>query len=234
MPMNTGEDQMPDIDDHWEEPEVVQRFADREPDRRLQELVEKYGDPAGIRVLDAGCAGGRNTVFLAEGSFDVHAMDGAEAMVAETRRRIEPLVGRDEADERVRVGLMTDLPYDDESFDLIVSLGLLHNARSWGEWKEAAAESARVLRTGGRLLLSQFTPRTDLTGEGVRPVPGDLHLYDGFPRGLAVLLEPEEVDRAMAPFGLHPEVPTEVGVTKKESGQRVSANALYRKGTQAG
>ncbi len=221
---------MQDMDDHWEQADVVQRFAGREPDHRLQELVEDYPDPAQVRVLDAGCAGGRNTVFLAGGDFEVYAMDGSEAMVAETRRRMASLMDQEEARRRVQVGMMTDLPYDDESFDLVVSLGLLHNARSWEEWRQTALETSRVLRTGGRLLFSQFTPRTDLTGEGLRRIPDEPYLYDGFPRGLAVLLEPDDLDREMATFGLRPEIPTGVGVTKKEKGQRVSANALYRKG----
>lgn len=220
---------MSKVDEHWELPEVVERFAVRDPDHRLRELVEEYTDPRKVRVLDAGCAGGRNTLFLAERDFDVHAVDGSKAMVKETRRRLVSVLGEAEAARRIRVALMDDLPYEDGAFHLLLSLGLLHNARSWEEWRRSARETTRVLRPGGRMLVAQFTPRTDLTGEGVRPVPGEPHLYDGFPRGVAVLLEPEELDREMAAFGLRPRTPTERGETETEKGRRVSANALYRK-----
>lgn len=219
------------MDPHWERPEVVRKFAERDPDHRLQEMVPEYPRPEETRVLDAGCAGGRNTIFLAEKGFDVYAMDASEAMVEETRRRLVPFVGPDDARRRVRVEVMDDLStYRDRSFDLVLSLGLLHNATSWEEWQRAAAETARVLKKGGRLLLAQFTPRTDLTGEGVTPVPDEPHVYDGFPGGRAVLLEPDDLDLHLAELGLRPETPTGTGETELEQGRRVSANGLYRKG----
>ena len=64
-------------------------------------------------------------------------------------------------------GRMDDLgDFADGSFDLVVALGVYHCATRRGEWDSALAETARVLRVGGRLLVAIFTPETDLTGEG--------------------------------------------------------------------
>jgi SAM-dependent methyltransferase len=214
----------------WEDPEVVERFATRAPDQRLLALLDEYDDPAATRVLDIGCAGGRNTVLLAETGFDLHARDTSAAMVAETRRRVAEILGEREAEVRVRLGRMDDLAeFDDGAFDLVVSLGVFHNAQSWPEWERAVAETARVLRPGGRLLLSQFTPETDPTGAGVRPVAGERHLYEGLPGGPATLLEPTTLDIEMKLFGFEPEVPTTIGRTSTGEMRRVSANGLYRK-----
>lgn len=217
--------------DFWERPDVVADFAARAADRRLEELLAEFEHPRSTRVLDVGCAGGRNTVLLAERGFDVHALDASAAMVAETRRRVASILGNAEARERIRVGRMDDLSdFADASVDLVVALGVLHNAGSRAEWERAAAEAARVLRPEGRLLVAHFSPETDLTGEGVRAVPGEAHVYDGLPAGRATLLSAPELDTSMARFGLVPSVPTTIGSTKTERGQRVSVNALYRKG----
>ena len=215
-------------DGFWEQPDVVEMFAARDPDHRLVRLVAEYDHPDRVRVLDLGCAGGRNTVFLAEHRFDVHAIDASTAMVKRTRERVAAVLGRDEAADRVRVGSMDDLArFDDASFDLVVALGVYHNARSMQEWDAAITATARVLEPAGRLLLNQFTPEVDLTGAGVHPVDGQPGVYDGMPDGRAVLMDADDLDRAMARHGLLPEIPSETVRVETEVGRRVSVNALY-------
>ena len=80
-------------DEFWEDSEVVEQFAAREPDHRLSRLISQYDDPGSIRVLDLGCAAGRNAVFLVEHDFDVYAVDASLAMVEKTRQRMTPIVG---------------------------------------------------------------------------------------------------------------------------------------------
>lgn len=214
----------------WDDPETVEEFASRAPDHRLVEWVRRYPDPAMIRVLDLGCAGGRNTDFLARGGFPVWALDSSPPMIERTRARVAPLLGPELSRERVRIGQMDQLSaFDDRFFELVVALGIYHNARSRTEWEEALAETARVLARGGHLLVSHFTPETDLTGEGIEPVPGAPGVYSGFPGGDVVLVEAGELDRAMARHGLEPERASETIFVRTETGRRVSVNALYRK-----
>lgn len=217
--------------DFWERPEVVARFAEREPDARLVELLKEYPAPASTPVLDLGCAGGRNAVLLAQSGFDVHAADASRAMVEETRRRLAAILGDQAAADRVHLVRMDDLAgFPSGSFDLVVALGVFQNAQSWGEWEDAVAEADRVLAAGGRMLVAHFSPETDLTGEGlVRRVPGEHHVFDGLPGGRHVLLTVEELDAELARFALHPMVPTTTGTTVTETGKRVSVNGLYRK-----
>ena len=215
----------------WDSAENVERFAAREPDVRLTELIGEYGDPSKTHVLDLGCAGGRNTVLLAGKGFDVEALDASPAMVAKTRERLAAILGAGEAQRRVRVGRMDDLSTAaDASFDLVVALGLYHCAQNRAEWDRALAETARVLRPGARLLVSVFTPETDLTGRGIRPVPGEPDVYEGFDSGgHHVLVDAAGLDREMARFGLEPVEATRTARPKVETGRRVSANGLYRK-----
>jgi SAM-dependent methyltransferase len=212
----------------WEDVERVERFASRAPDHRLVELLESYDDPGGTRVLDLGCAGGRNTVVLAEQGFDVWALDAAAAMVERVRERLVPIVGAEASRDRVVRGRMDALPWGAGTFDLVVSLGVMHSARSRAEWDRGADETVRVLGPGGRLLFNQFMPGTDLTGEGVSAVAGEPGVYEGLPGGRAVLLEAESLDAAWAARGLAPEVPSETVRVERDGERRVSLNALYR------
>jgi len=141
---------MVDSPPFWEQPEQVERFASRPPDERLLDLLQAYEVPDKTRVLDLGCAGGRNTVVLAERGFDFWAIDSSQRMVEHCRRRVAEVVGGKEADRRVMVGKMHDLnQFDPESLDMVVSLGVYHNASSRAEWDLALAETARVVRPEG-------------------------------------------------------------------------------------
>src|SRR5262245_17536652 len=215
----------------WELPENVERFAAREPDVRLGELIREYPKPSAVRVLDLGCAAGRNTVLLAQKGFDVKAVDSSAAMAAKTRERLVPILGASEAQRRVRVGRMDDLAWaDDSNFDLVVSLGLYHCAVNRSEWDRALSETARILAPDGKVLVSVFTPETDLTGRGTHPVAGEPHVYEGFDTGgRHFLVDAVELDREMARYGLLPVEPTRTARPKVEVGRRVSANGLYVK-----
>jgi SAM-dependent methyltransferase len=215
----------------WDSAENVERFAAREPDVRLAGLLQEYRDPSRTRILDLGCAGGRNAVLLAGKGFDVAALDASATMVAKTRERLAAILGVEEAEKRVRVGRMDDLsPYADASFDLVVALGLYHCSQTRAEWERSLAETARVLKPGARLLVSVFTPETDLTGRGTRAVPGEPDVYEGFDSGgRHVLVDAAGLDRDMARFGLAPLEATRTARPKVETGRRVSANGFYRK-----
>jgi SAM-dependent methyltransferase len=217
-------------DPYWEDSARVSEFAARAPDRRLESLIAAEPHPERLRVLDLGCAAGRNAVFLAERGVAVTAVDASQAMVTRTRERLGPLLGAEAAAQAVQRGPMDRLDWAaDASFDLVVALGIYHNAGSSEEWRRALAETARVLRPGGRLLVSTFTPETDLTGEGHEPVAAVPHLYELVPtRRRLFLVDPEALDRELAAHGCEPLAPTTTGGTKLEVGRRVSANGLYR------
>ena len=65
---------------YWERPEIVEKFAGREPDRRLAAWLSDRQDLEGLRVLDIGCAGGRNSEFLARSGCDLYAIDSSLPM----------------------------------------------------------------------------------------------------------------------------------------------------------
>lgn len=214
--------------DFWEDPDVVEAFAARPPDTRM---VERLTDaPRSTRVLDLGCAGGRNAVWLAEHGFDLQAVDASAAMCARTRDRLTPLLGRAEAEQRVRRRSMDDLaPFERGAFDVVLAFGIFHAAQSERAWHRAVAEAARVLVTGGEMWVAHFAPDSNPTGEGLRRVDGEDHLYEGF-RGhrRILLLPPDELDAWAAGHGFVPATPTEAVRVVRGEGHRTTVNARYR------
>lgn len=91
----------------WERPEVVEMFASRAPDKRMLALLEDA--PKDSRVLDIGCAGGRNSLWLAEQGLDFYAVDASKAMLAKTKERVAEVMSQAEADKRVLETHMDDL-----------------------------------------------------------------------------------------------------------------------------
>ncbi|MDR7482391.1 MAG: class I SAM-dependent methyltransferase [Armatimonadota bacterium] len=191
----------------WERAEVVERFAARPPDDRMVALLATA--PRHLRVLDLGCAAGRNAEWLAREGFDVWACDSSAAMVARTRERVALYLGEAEAQRRVQQCRMEDLrPFEAETFDLVVALGVYHEAEEMTAWHRALAETARVLRRGGRLLVQQFSPRSDPAAQGVRRLADHVFAVAGPQPRRMVLLEPDELDALVAGHGFTPLEPS--------------------------
>jgi SAM-dependent methyltransferase len=218
-------------DRSWEDPKVVEKFASRPPDHRLQALVEEWEDPASFHALDVGCAGGRNTLYLAQAGVDVYAVDASAAMVARTRSRLAKVLGPEGADARVQRRHMDDLDHVvDASMDLVVSLGVLQSARSAREWEEAVREIRRVLRPGGLALVSNFAPSSQPLGLPLLTLEGQPDRYVWREGQQMILLDPARHDAAFEAHGLVPAAATQTVHVPVEGGHRVSINALYAAG----
>lgn len=157
MPDGPGQ-ASPDLDSTRRDPPSapVERF---EPDRFRDELVEaehlvRYlwaaGVAAGQEVLDAGCGTGYGCALLAErgGAARCLGVDISEDAVAGARATYG-------ADERLEfaVGDVTALDAPDASVDLITCFETIEHVSGEAQ-RKLLAESARVLRPGGMLLLS--------------------------------------------------------------------------------
>ena len=117
--------------------------------REYEEMLRFVAVPEGARALDAGCGSGGYLPLLSElvgPNGGVHALDLAPenvALVEERRASGElPLVAE------ARVGTLTELPYPDDSFDM---LWCANTTQYLGaeEFEAALAEFRRVTRPGG-------------------------------------------------------------------------------------
>lgn len=106
---------------------------------------------AGKNVLDAACGEGYGSNLLAARARSVTGLDISEAAVEHARRRY--------AGDSVRFdcGSATELPYDDHSFDVVVSFETLEHLE---EQDRLLTEFRRVLRPEGFLLISSPDRKT--------------------------------------------------------------------------
>jgi SAM-dependent methyltransferase len=111
------------------------------------ELVRMTGN---MRVLDAGCGVGGSSRYLAHTyGCRIEAIDLTPQYV-ETATRLNKLCGIDDRIS-VRQGSVTDLPYEDRSFDLVWCQNVTMNVE---DKPRMFAESYRVLAPGGRFTFS--------------------------------------------------------------------------------
>jgi cyclopropane fatty-acyl-phospholipid synthase-like methyltransferase len=117
-----------------------------------------------VRLLDLGCGSGVHTQFLASEGFDVVARDLSPVGVANTLARCAA-VG---CPADVAVGTVDAINAPDESFDGVVSIGVLDCAGP-AVLSAAIGEVTRVLRPGGTALLI-LASDTDFRVSGPNPL----------------------------------------------------------------
>ncbi|NUW36332.1 methyltransferase domain-containing protein [Nonomuraea sp. SMC257] len=108
-------------------------------------MLELAGDVTGRRILDAGCGSGPLFAELRDRGAVVTGIDASAGILEKARQRL----GAD-ADLRV-ADLAGPLPFPDDTFDDVIASLVLHYLEDWGP---TLAELRRVLRPGGRLLIS--------------------------------------------------------------------------------
>ena len=118
------------------------------PDIFVVHFLSLLSKQRGLRVLDAGCGAGRNSIFLASEGLRVTAIDQSPQMLARGVAAAHE-AGVEAAFLR---GRLEALPLADGSFDLLVCSNVVETM-SLAAVQQAAREVWRVLRPEGHLLL---------------------------------------------------------------------------------
>ena len=135
-----------------------------------------------MRVLDAGCGGGRNLIYFFRSGFNVSGVDQSSEAVAQIRSlaaQIAPHLPPD----NFRVDAIEQMPFGDESFDVVISSAVLHFARDEAHWRAMVQEMWRVLKPGG-IFFARLASTIGMEDQ-VRQIEGRrYHLPDGSDRFL--------------------------------------------------
>ena len=135
-----------------------------------------------MRVLDAGCGAGRNLVYFFRSGFNTSGVDQSSEAIAQIRSLAAQLAPRLPVDN-FRVGAIEQMPFGDESFDVVIASAVLHFARDEAHWHAMVHEMWRVLKPGG-IFFARLASTIGMEDQ-VRQIEGRrYHLPDGSDRFL--------------------------------------------------
>ncbi|HQU82876.1 MAG TPA: class I SAM-dependent methyltransferase [Pyrinomonadaceae bacterium] len=103
-----------------------------------------------MKILDAGCGGGRNLIYFLREGFEVFGVD-QNADAIEHIRYLAQMLAPKIPPENFQIATVEKMPFEDESFDAIISSAVLHFARDEAHFDRMLDEMLRVLKPNGML-----------------------------------------------------------------------------------
>jgi len=149
---------------HFPAPAFIGRFLDSDLRRWLQppdKMIERSGIKPAMTVMEFGCGSGAFTLFIARVVGEqgkVYAADIQPAMLQQLERKLSKTGNQDITNIELRQANAYDLPFADESLDLVCMITVLQEIPDRGR---ALREVGRVLKSGGVLAVTEFLPDPD-------------------------------------------------------------------------
>jgi SAM-dependent methyltransferase len=115
----------------------------------LEFAYHQLGDVTGKRIVDFGCGSGANSVLLANRGAHVWGIDISEDLLRLAQRRLS-VSGR-EGGATFIAGSAHDMPFPDNSIDVVFGIAILHHL----DLDLVSREVRRVLKPGGRAIFQE-------------------------------------------------------------------------------
>lgn len=135
-------------------------------------ILEACGNVAGLSILDVGCGTGRHSLPLIKAGANVVGVDFSAEMLAVASRRFEewqltvdPRTAVRGLGEFRQHSLPDQFPFADQSFALVI-MGLV--IEHVADLDAVMREAFRVLKPGGRCLVSALHPERTAAGQRAR------------------------------------------------------------------
>ncbi len=151
------------------------------PESGIEGYVRKYRkefdfvfnrDLKGKDVLDMGCGSGCETVIAARAGANVTAVDFTQTAIDLTRH----LLSEYNLTARLECCNIKSLPFPDNSFDFIFSIGVIHHI---DVPEEAVKEAYRVLRPNGTFVIMVYNKWMPWAKKHILHEPYETQKWDG-------------------------------------------------------
>ncbi|MBL8102583.1 MAG: class I SAM-dependent methyltransferase, partial [Anaerolineales bacterium] len=142
----------------WSETYDANENLTRDLDQKVTRdiLISQYFDS----ILETGCGTGKNTIFLADISAKVHALDFSPGMIEKAKEKVKA--------ENVRFSI-ADLtkrwPCDNAEYDLVTCNLVLEHIQ---DLTHIFAEAARTLKPKGKFFINELHPFKQYQGAKAR------------------------------------------------------------------
>ena len=118
-----------------------------------KEILTGWSIKAGHNILDVGCGSGQTAIPAAKAGANVSGIDIASNLIQAARER----AALEGVNVRFEEGDAEQIPYDDNSFDTVISMiGAMFAPNP----DNVVSEFARVCRSGGTLHMANWTPQS--------------------------------------------------------------------------
>jgi tellurite methyltransferase len=105
-----------------------------------------------MRVLDAGCGGGRNLYYFLRNGFDVFGTDMSLEAI-EHNQMMAKILAPDLPQSNFQLSYVEKLPFENDTFDLVISNAVLHFAENEQHFRDMLREMWRVVKSQGILFV---------------------------------------------------------------------------------
>ena len=129
-------------------------------------------------ILDAGCGNGKNMVYLQNEGHNLIGIDFSDGLLNICKKKNLNVQNSD----------LRDLPFNNNTFDYVISIAVIHHLKTETDRIKALNELLRVTKKGGKVLFTMWALEQDysskrkmILGDNYIPFKGIIryyHIYD--------------------------------------------------------
>ena len=121
-----------------------------EPHSDMERIVIIFKNKRVQKVLDLGCGTGRHLIFLSKKGFDVYGFDASPKALSLATQWLE----EENLNVELKLARMEEpFPYDDDYFDAIISIRVIHHNKI-SEILKTVGEIGRILKKEGLIFIN--------------------------------------------------------------------------------
>ncbi|MCH6235356.1 methyltransferase domain-containing protein [Cognataquiflexum rubidum] len=136
-----------------------------------------------MKILDAGCGEGRNTVYFLHEGYQIFGAD-SNPIAIQMARIYAQTIQKEYDVYRFQTSLIENMPFHQGAFDVVISSAVLHFAKDENQFLKMVDEMMRVLKPGGIFFLRMTTSQGNMKEKSPHLGDGVYLLPDGSERFL--------------------------------------------------